>query len=198
MYGSRAIYKDGWWACTKLDKLPWDFSPATLAKFAPGSGWDPDKDVWELYYLPDDFSQAHDLAAEHPEKLAELKDLFWEEAERNRALPLLAASEERLLDCGDGVRLQAFHSSPARRGRAEGPVLAADAARAAEGEVSRGVLAGEPLGESRAFECGFRQPRDLRVAEAAVHEQPDEGRIGQERAAVRVVGREHEAPRIGR
>jgi hypothetical protein len=37
-----------------------------------------------------------------------------------RALPLLAASEERLLDCGDGVRLQAFHSSPARRGRAEG------------------------------------------------------------------------------
>ena len=43
--------------------------------------WDPDKDRWELYYLPDDFSQAHDLAAEHPEKLAELKELFWEEAD---------------------------------------------------------------------------------------------------------------------
>ncbi len=89
MYGSRAIYKDGWWACARLDKLPWDYSPATLAKFKPGSGYDPDQDKWELYYLPDDFSQAHDLAAEQPQKLAELRELFWEEAKRNRALPLL-------------------------------------------------------------------------------------------------------------
>ncbi len=41
-----------------------------------------------------------------------------------RALPLLAASEELLLDCGDGVILQAFHSSPARRGREPGRQLA--------------------------------------------------------------------------
>ncbi|MFN2181558.1 MAG: arylsulfatase [Candidatus Promineifilaceae bacterium] len=89
MYGSRAIYKDGWWACARLDKLPWDFSPATLSRFKPGSGYDPEQDPWELYYLPDDFSQAHDIAAENPQKLAELKELFWREAERNRALPLL-------------------------------------------------------------------------------------------------------------
>lgn len=89
MYGSRAIYKDGWWACTKLDKLPWDFSPATLARFGPGSGWDPTTDAWELYHLPTDFSQAHDRAAEHPEKVSELVELFWAEAERNRVLPLL-------------------------------------------------------------------------------------------------------------
>ncbi len=89
MYGSRAIYKDGWWACAKLDKLPWDFAPETLARFGPGSGWDPGKDVWELYYLPDDFSQAHDVAAEHPEKVDELVTLFWTEAERNRVLPML-------------------------------------------------------------------------------------------------------------
>jgi len=89
MYGSRAIYHDGWWACSRLDKRPWDFSPETLQRFAPGSGYDPDQDAWELYYLPDDFSQARDIAAEHPEKLAELKELFWQEAERNRALPLL-------------------------------------------------------------------------------------------------------------
>jgi arylsulfatase len=89
MYGSRAIYKDGWWACARLDKLPWDFSPATLARFKPGSGYDPDQDTWELYYLPDDFSQAHDLAATNPAKLAELREVFWEEAARNRVLPLL-------------------------------------------------------------------------------------------------------------
>jgi arylsulfatase len=90
MYGSRAIYKDGWWACAKLDKLPWDFSPQTLGRFGPGGTWSPEQDTWELYFLPDDFSQAHDLAAQDPEKLAELQDLFWREAERNRVLPLLA------------------------------------------------------------------------------------------------------------
>ena len=41
-----------------------------------------------------------------------------------RAVPLLAASEELLLDCGDGVTLQAFHSSPAKRGRDPGRKLA--------------------------------------------------------------------------
>ncbi|NLT92729.1 MAG: sulfatase-like hydrolase/transferase [Actinobacteria bacterium] len=89
MYGSRAIYKDGWWAGAKLDKLPWDFTPQTLERFAPGGEWDPEKDRWYLYYLPEDFSQAKDLAAEQPEKLEELKALFWKEAERNRVLPLL-------------------------------------------------------------------------------------------------------------
>jgi arylsulfatase len=60
-----------------------------MRRFGPGSGYDPDQDQWELYNLEEDFSQAHDIAAEHPEKLAELKQLFWEEAGRNRALPLL-------------------------------------------------------------------------------------------------------------
>ena len=87
MLGSRAMYKDGWWACSKPDKPPWDFRPEVVAKTF-GEGWDPDKDRWELYYLPDDFSQAHDLAEKHPDKLEELKQLFWQEAERNRVLPL--------------------------------------------------------------------------------------------------------------
>ena len=65
-------------------------SPPTMARFAPGT-YDPEQDTWELYYLPDDFSQANDLAAENPEKLAELKELFWEEAEKHNVLPLMAA-----------------------------------------------------------------------------------------------------------
>jgi arylsulfatase A-like enzyme/uncharacterized membrane protein len=88
--GSRAIYKDGWWAGARLDKAPWDFSPETIQRFRPGV-YDPEQDQWQLYYLPDDFSQAHDLAAERPDKLEELKRLWWEEAERNRALPLLGS-----------------------------------------------------------------------------------------------------------
>ncbi|OBK16687.1 arylsulfatase [Mycobacterium asiaticum] len=87
-FGSRALYQDGWWAGARLDKAPWDLSPETMARFAPGV-YNPDNDVWELYYLPDDFSQARNLAAEHPEKLAELQQLWWAEAERNRVLPLL-------------------------------------------------------------------------------------------------------------
>ncbi|HTG46838.1 MAG TPA: arylsulfatase [Actinomycetota bacterium] len=91
MLGSRAIYKDGWWACAKLDKLPWDFSQGTLqTKFAPGK-YDPEKDRWELYYLPDDFSQAHDLAADKPDTLAELKELFHTEGEKYNVFPLLGA-----------------------------------------------------------------------------------------------------------
>jgi len=86
--GCRAIYQDGWWACARLDRIPWDFSPETMKRFAPGV-YDPENDVWELYYLPDDFSQARNLAGENLEKLEELKQLFWAEAERNRVLPLL-------------------------------------------------------------------------------------------------------------
>ena len=73
IYGNRAIYKDGWWAACMLDRIPWDASPPTIARFAPGT-YDPEQDRWELYYLPEDFTQAHDLAAEHPQKLAELKE----------------------------------------------------------------------------------------------------------------------------
>jgi arylsulfatase len=91
MLGSKAIYKDGWWACAKLDKIPWDFTPETMQRFKPGA-YDPDRDdVWELYYLPDDFAQTTNLVGKHPEKLLELQELFWQEAERNRALPLLGA-----------------------------------------------------------------------------------------------------------
>jgi arylsulfatase len=89
MAGSRAIYHDGWWACAMLDKAPWDLSRETLMRFAPGAGWNPVSDRWELYDLTTDFSQARDLSEQHPEKLAELKALFWQEAARNKVLPML-------------------------------------------------------------------------------------------------------------
>ncbi len=88
--GNRAMYKDGWWLAMKTDRIPWEMTPDALAPYAPGI-WDPDAGPAELYYLPDDFSQAKDLAVDHPEKVQELKDLFWQEAERYKVLPLLAA-----------------------------------------------------------------------------------------------------------
>jgi predicted alpha/beta-fold hydrolase len=54
-----------------------------------------------------------------------LPSLLWRGARvRRRALPMIASAEELLLDCGDGVTLQAFHSSPAKRGREPGKRLA--------------------------------------------------------------------------
>lgn len=89
MFGNRALYDNGWIAVSRLDRVPWKTDPKTLARFAPGSGWDPDKDKWELYHLDEDFSEADDLAEKYPEKLAELKKLFWEEAEKYQVTPLM-------------------------------------------------------------------------------------------------------------
>ena len=84
--GNRGMYKDGWWLAMKTERIPWVLTPDAIKPYAPGV-WDPDAGPAELYYLPDDFTQAHDLAAENPEKVQELKDLFWEEAERTGCFP---------------------------------------------------------------------------------------------------------------
>ena len=83
------MYKDGWWLAQGVSRIPWDLTPATITKLAPGV-WQPDNDPVELYYLPDDFTQANDLAPQHPEKVRELQELFWAEAEKYKVLPLLA------------------------------------------------------------------------------------------------------------
>jgi len=81
--GSRAIYHDGWMASAFGPRAPWE------AGIPPGiREWSPDKDVWELYNVEEDWTQANDLAAKMPEKLAELKDLFLIEATRNKVLPI--------------------------------------------------------------------------------------------------------------
>jgi arylsulfatase len=87
--GNRGMYKDGWWLAIRTQRIPWVITPESLKDFAPGV-WDPDADPAELYYLPDDFTQARDIAAVHPEKVRELKELFWKEAERYKVLPLMS------------------------------------------------------------------------------------------------------------
>lgn len=80
--GSRGIYHDGWFASTFGPLYPWVSAQKGLAK------WDSTKDVWQLYDLRLDFSQANDVAADHPEKLAELQELFLKEAEDNKDFPI--------------------------------------------------------------------------------------------------------------
>jgi arylsulfatase len=84
MFGNRAIYHDGWTAVTR-HSIPWLMVP--LPPF--------DQDRWELYHVEADFSQAKDLAAQHPEKLKELQALFAKEAIRNHVYPLDDRRAER-------------------------------------------------------------------------------------------------------
>ena len=71
MMGHRAMWSDGWKAVTFHD-----------------AGTPYDDDTWGLYKLDEDFSETHDLSSKHPEKLGELIDLWWEEADQNGVLPL--------------------------------------------------------------------------------------------------------------
>jgi len=83
--GSRGIYHDGWFAGTFGPRAPWSVDMSGIMN------WEPDKEVWELYNLEEDYSQSKDLANEYPEKLAELKDLFDKEATENLVYPIGAS-----------------------------------------------------------------------------------------------------------
>jgi arylsulfatase len=76
MFCNRGIYHQGWTAVTR-HSTPWVMAP--LPSFAD--------DVWELY-APNDWSQSRDLAAQMPDKLAELQGLWLEEARKYNVLPL--------------------------------------------------------------------------------------------------------------
>jgi arylsulfatase len=84
MFVNRGIYHKGWTAVTR-HSVPWVMSAENPTY---------DDDVWELYG-PDDWTQAHDLAAEQPDRLAELQRLFLIEATRYSVLPLDDRRAER-------------------------------------------------------------------------------------------------------
>lgn len=77
IFVNRGIYHQGWTAVTR-HSVPWDAKAEMPAL---------DDDVWELY-SPDDWTQAHDLAAEQPDKLRQLQRLFLLEAVRYNVFPL--------------------------------------------------------------------------------------------------------------
>jgi arylsulfatase len=75
--GNRAIYHEGWLART-IHRAPWEAKPRRALA----------DDIWELFDTRTDFSLAHDVAAENPEKLKELQAVFLTEAEKYQVLPL--------------------------------------------------------------------------------------------------------------
>jgi len=80
--GSRGIYHEGWMASTFGPRTPW------VAEMPDIANWDPNQDEWQLFDSRSDYSLMNNLADENPEKLQELKTLFMQEAEKNKALPV--------------------------------------------------------------------------------------------------------------
>ena len=88
MFANRAIYDDGWVACTTPTTPPW-VSVADPVDVIDGY-------QWELYNINQDFSESNDLSKQEPEKLAELQRLFYIEAVKHDVLPLDNSKVERL------------------------------------------------------------------------------------------------------
>jgi len=86
MFGNRGIYHEGWTAVTK-HRTPWETGQIKTIPFKD--------DVWELYDTTRDFSQADNLAAKHPDKLAEMRAHFLVEAAKYQVFPLDDRSFER-------------------------------------------------------------------------------------------------------
>jgi arylsulfatase len=86
MLCNRGIYHRGWTAVTRHGSLPW-----VVVGSQPPLG----EDVWELYDTTKDWSQAHDLAKEMPEKVARLERLFDLEASKYNVFPLDDRKAER-------------------------------------------------------------------------------------------------------
>ncbi|SED64092.1 arylsulfatase [Streptomyces melanosporofaciens] len=87
MLGTRSIYRDDWKATTNHVIT----GAGVESELLEGSK-SYDGDTWHLFDLSTDFSEAVDVAADHPEILEELRDIWWEQAERDQVLPMIEGS----------------------------------------------------------------------------------------------------------
>ena len=89
MMGDHAIYHDGWIASTKVMRPPWELAGAVSQ--------DPASFPYELYDLSKDWTQHDNVAKDYPDKLKELENLFWLEANKYQVLPLDTSVATRIV-----------------------------------------------------------------------------------------------------
>jgi arylsulfatase len=90
MMGQWALYEDGWFLSTKVNRAPWE-------AFGPANPNPLDNQVLELYNLNSDFSQTTDLAAKNPGKVREMKAKFVAEAKKHQVFPMDASVAARIV-----------------------------------------------------------------------------------------------------
>lgn len=94
MFGSRAIYHDGWIASAPPPTPPWVFgkpTPDVMNDFK-----------WELYNIEQDWTQSNDLAAKMPDKLRDMRQLFIMQAAKYNVFPLDATRLSRFISIKHG------------------------------------------------------------------------------------------------
>ncbi len=89
MMGQWALYDDGWFLSTKVNRAPWE-------AFGPANPDPLNKQVLELFNLNTDFNQTTDLAAKNPQKVKELKEKFIAEAKKHQVFPMDASVAARI------------------------------------------------------------------------------------------------------
>jgi arylsulfatase len=82
MTGFVGLYHEGWTICGKPYRIPWTVDPSALVNF------DPLNTEWELYHIDNDPIQQVNVADQYPEKIKELEELFWQEAEKYDVYPV--------------------------------------------------------------------------------------------------------------
>jgi arylsulfatase len=92
MIASRAIWADGWKAVAEQPQGEMLTDEMLAAQ------------TWELYHVAEDFSETRNLAAEHPDKLARLVELWWAEAGKYNVLPLDSRMQLRMGERKPGSR----------------------------------------------------------------------------------------------
>jgi len=90
MMGQWALYDDGWFLSTKVNRAPWD-------AFGPANPNPLDNQVLQLYDLKADFSQTQDLAARYPDKVKAMKAKFIAEAKKHQVFPMDASVAARIV-----------------------------------------------------------------------------------------------------
>ena len=90
MMGQWALYHDGWFLSTKVNRAPWQ-------AFGPANPDPLNNQVLELFNLDEDFNQTRDLAAANPGKVKELKALFVAEAQKHQVFPMDASVAARIV-----------------------------------------------------------------------------------------------------
>jgi len=90
MMGVYGLYNDGWMLSAKPIRAPWELTGAAIAD--PATAYD-----LELFDLSSDWTQYTDVAAQHPEKVQEMRDLMFGEFARHQVLPLDASAATRFI-----------------------------------------------------------------------------------------------------
>ena len=90
MFGQWALYDDGWILSTKVNRAPWE-------AFGPANPDPLNNQVFQLYNLNKDFSQSEDIAAQHPQKVKEMRQKFVAEAKKYNVFPLDASVAARIV-----------------------------------------------------------------------------------------------------